>query len=88
MDLKTHCKERKIKQSKIIRVVGIQKDRLSRLFNGKPANFGIIELMTLCKYLDVKPSELTENYKVLMDCKKFYLKEKAPQGCVNIEGLN
>lgn len=88
MDLKAYCKERKIKQSKIIRVVGVPKDRLSRLVNGKSANFGIIELMTLCKYLDVKPSELTENYKVLMDCKKFYLKEKAPQGCANIEGLN
>lgn len=88
MDLKAYCKERKVKQSKIIKVVGVQKDRLSRLFNGKSANFGIIELMTLCKYLDVKPSELTENYKVLMDCKKFYLKEKAPQGCANIEGLN
>ena len=88
MDLKAYCKERKIKQSKIIKVVGIQKERLSRLFNGKPANFGIIELMTLCKYLNVKPSELTENYKVLMDSKKFYLKEKAPQGCANIEGLN
>lgn len=87
MDLKAYCKERKVKQSKIIKVVWVQKDRLSRLFNGKSANFGIIELMTLCKYLDVKPSELTENYKVLMDCKKFYLKEKAPQGCANIEGL-
>lgn len=88
MDLKAYCKERKVKQSKIIKVVGVQKDRLSRLFNGKPANFGIIELMTLCKYLDVKPSELTENYKVLMDSQKFYLKEKAPQRCANIEGLN
>ena len=67
--------------------MGIPKCRLSRLFNGKPENFGIIELMTLCKYLDVKPSELTENYKVLMDSKKFYLKEKAPQRCANIEGL-
>lgn len=88
MDLKAYCKKRKIKQSKIIKVVGIQKERLSRLFNGKPANFGIIELITLCKYLNVKPSELTENYKVLMDSKKFYLKEKAPQRCANIEGLN
>ena len=88
MDLKAYCKSKKIKQVGVIKATGIKKDRLSHLFNGKPVNFGIIELMTLCKYLDVKPSELTENYKVLMDSKKFYLKEKAPQGCANIEGLN
>ena len=88
MDLKAYCKSKKIKQVAVIKATGIKKDRLSHLFNGKPVNFGIIELMTLCKYLDVKPSELTENYKVLMNNKKFYLKEKAPQRCANIEGLN
>lgn len=88
MNLKAYCKSKKIKQVAVIKATGIQKDRLSHLFNGKPVNFGIIELMTLCKYLDVKPSELTEDYKVLMNNKKFYLKEKAPQRCANIEGLN
>ena len=88
MDLKAYCKSKKIKQVAVIKATGIKKDRLSHLFNGKPVNFGIIELMTLCKYLDVKPSELTENYKVLMNNKKFHLKEKAPQRCANIEGLN
>lgn len=88
MDLKAYCKSKKIKQVAVIKATGIKKDRLSHLFNGKPVNFGIIELITLCKYLDVKPSELTENYKVLMNNKKFYLKEKAPQRCANIEGLN
>ena len=88
MNLKAYCKSKKIKQVAVIKATGIKKDRLSHLFNGKPVNFGIIELMTLCKYLDVKPSELTENYKVLMNNKKFYLKEKAPQRCANIEGLN
>lgn len=87
MDLKAYCKSKKIKQVAVIKATGIKKDRLSHLFNGKPVNFGIIELMTLCKYLDVKPSKLTENYKVLMNNKKFYLKEKAPQRCANIEGL-
>lgn len=76
MDLKAYCKSKKIKQVGVIKATGIKKDRLSYLFNGKPVNFGIIELMTLCKYLDVKPSELTENYKVLMNNKKFYLKKK------------
>ena len=88
MDLKAYCKSKKIKQVAVIKATGIKKDRLSHLFNDKPVNFGIIELMTLCKYLEVKPSELTENYKVLMNNKKFYLKEKAPQRCANIEGLN
>ena len=88
MDLKAYCKSKKIKQVAVIKATGIKKDRLNHLFNGKPVNFGIIELMTLCKYLEVKPSELTENYKVLMNNKKFYLKEKAPQRCANIEGLN
>ena len=87
MNLKAYCKSKKIKQVAVIKATGIKKDRLSHLYNGKPVNFGIIELMTLCKYLDVKPSELTENYKVLMNNKKFCLKEKAPQGCANIEGL-
>lgn len=88
MNLKAYCKSKKIKQVAVIKATGIKKDRLSHLFNDKPVNFGIIELMTLCKYLEVKPSELTENYKVLMNNKKFYLKEKAPQRCANIEGLN
>lgn len=87
MNLKAYCKSKKIKQVAVIKATGIKKDRLSHLFNDKPVNFGIIELMTLCKYLEVKPSELTENYKVLMKNKKFYLKEKAPQRCANIEGL-
>lgn len=88
MDLKAYCKGRGIKQSRIVRLVGIPKDRLCRLVNGKPVNLTILELMKFCKFLGLKPSEVTSEYSVLMDCQKFYLKEKAPQGCANIEGLN
>ena len=87
MDLKAYCKGRGIKQSRIVRLVGIPKDRLCRLVNGKSVNLTILELMKFCKFLVLKPSEVTSEYSVLMDCQKFYLKEKAPQGCANIEGL-
>ena len=88
MDLKAYCKERGIKQSRITRLVGIPKDRLCRLVNGKPVNLTILELMKFCKFLGLKPSQATSGYTVFMDSQKFYLKEKAPQGCANIEGLN
>ena len=88
MDLKAYCKERGIKQSRITRLVGIPKDRLCRLINGKPVNLTILELMKFCKFLSLKPSQVTSGYIVYMDSQKFYLKEKAPQKCANIEGLN
>lgn len=88
MDLKAYCKGLGIKQSRIVRLVGIPKDRLCRLVNGKPVNLTILELMKFCKFLGLKPSEVTSGYAVFMDSQKFYLKEKAPQGCANIEGLN
>lgn len=88
MDLKAYCKGLGIKQSRIVRLVGIPKDRLCRLVNGKPVNLTILELMKFCKFLSLKPSEVTSGYTVFMDSQKFYLKEKAPQGCANIEGLN
>ncbi len=88
MDLKAYCKGLGIKQSRIVRLVGIPKDRLCRLVNHKPVNLTILELMKLCKFLYLKPSQVTSGYAVLMDSKKFYLKEKAPQRCANIEGLN
>lgn len=88
MNLKEYCKSRGIKQSRITRLVGIPKDRLCRLVNGKPVNLTILELMKFCKFLSLKPSEVTSGYTVFMDSQKFYLKEKAPQGCANIEGLN
>ena len=88
MDLKAYCKGLGIKQSRIVRLVGIPKDRLCRLFNGKPVNLTILELMKFCKFLGLKPSEVTSGYAVFMDSQKFYLKEKAPQGCANIVGLN
>ena len=87
MDLKGYCKSRGIKQSRITRLVGIPKDRLCRLVNGKPVNLTILELMKFCKFLGLKPSQVTSGYIVFMDSQKFYLKEKAPQGCANIEGL-
>lgn len=87
MNLKEYCKSRGIKQSRITRLVGIPKDRLCRLVNGKPVNLTILELMKFCKFLSLKPSEVTSGYTVFMDSQKFYLKEKAPQGCANIEGL-
>lgn len=88
MDLKAYCKGLGIKQSRIVRLVGIPKDRLCRLVNGKPVNLKILELMKFCKFLGLKPSEVTSGYAVIMDSEKFYLKEKAPQRCANIEGLN
>lgn len=88
MDLKEYCKSRGIKQSRIVRLVGIPKDRLCRLVNGKPANLTILELMKFCKFLGLKLSEVTSGYTVYMDSQKFCLKEKAPQRCANIEGLN
>lgn len=88
MDLKAYCKGRGIKQSRIVRLVGIPKDKLCRLVNGKPVNLTILELMKFCKFLGLKPSEVTRGYAVFMDSQKFHLKEKAPQGCANIEGLN
>lgn len=77
MDLKAYCKERGIKQSRITRLVGIPKDRLCRLINGKPVNLTILELMKFCKFLGLKPSQVTSSYAVFMDSQKFYLKEKA-----------
>ena len=88
VDLKAYCKERGIKQSRITRLVGIPKDRLCRLVNGKPVNLTILELMKFCKFLSLKPSQVTSGYIVYMDSQKFYLKERAPQKCANIEGLN
>ena len=79
MDLKAYCKGLGIKQSRIVRLVGIPKDRLCRLVNGKPVNLTILELMKFCKFLGLKPSEVTSGYAVFMDSQKFYLKEKAPQ---------
>lgn len=87
MNLKEYCKNRGIKQRRITRLVGIPKDRLCRLVNGKPVNLTILELMKFCKFLGLKPSQVTDSYSVYMDSQKFYLKEKAPQGCANIEGL-
>lgn len=71
MDLKVYCKKRRIKQIQITKAVGIPKVRLRKL----------------CKFLGLKPSQITSGYTVYMDSQKFYLKEKAPQGCANIEGL-
>lgn len=88
MNLKACCKERGIKQSRITKLVGIPKDRLCRLVNGKTVNLTILELMKFCKFLGLKPSQVTSGYTVYMDSQKFYLKEKAPQRCANIEGLN
>lgn len=87
MNLKEYCKNRGIKQRRITRLVGIPKDRLCRLVNGKPVNLMILELMKFCKFLGLNSSQVTSGYSVLMDSQKFYLKEKAPQGCANIEGL-
>ena len=87
MDLKAYCKKRRIKQVQITKAVGIPKVRLSFLFNNRPVDLSILELMKLCKFLGLKPSQVTSGYAVFMDGQKFYLKEKAPQGCANIEGL-
>lgn len=88
MDLKAYCKKRRIKQVQITKAVGIPKVRLSFLFNNRPVVLSILELMKFCKFLGLKPSQVTSGYAVFMDSQKFYLKEKAPQGCANIEGLN
>ena len=87
MDLKAYCKKRRIKQVQITKAVGIPKVRLSFLFNNRPVVLSILELMKFCKFLGLKPSQVTSGYTVFMDSQKFYLKEKAPQGCANIEGL-
>lgn len=87
MDLKEYCKKRRIKQVQITKVVGIPKVRLSFLFNNRTVDLSILELMKLCKFLGLKPSQVTSGYAVFMDSQKFYLKEKAPQRCANIEGL-
>ena len=87
MDLKAYCKKRRIKQVQITKAVGIPKVRLSFLFNNRPVDLSILELMKLCKFLGLKPSQVTSGYAVFMDGQKFCLKEKAPQGCANIEGL-
>ena len=78
MDLKAYCKKRRIKQVKITKAVGIPKVRLSFLFNNRPVDLSILELMKLCKFLGLKPSQVTSGYAVFMDGQKFYLKEKAP----------
>lgn len=88
MDLKAYCKKRRIKQVQITKAVGIPKVRLSFLFNNRPVVLSILELMKFCKFLGLKPSQVTSSYAVFMDSQKFYLKEKAPQRCANIEGLN
>ena len=88
MDLKAYCKKKRIKQVQITKAVGIPKVRLSFLFNDRPVDLSILELMKLCKFLGLKPSQVTSSYAVFMDSQKFYLKEKAPQRCANIEGLN
>ena len=88
MDLKAYCKKKRIKQVQITKAVGIPKVRLSFLFNNRPVVLSILELMKFCKFLGLKPSQVTSGYAVFMDSQKFYLKEKAPQGCANIEGLN
>ena len=88
MDLKAYCKKKRIKQVQITKAVGIPKVRLSFLFNNRPVDLSILELMKLCKFLGLKPSQVTSSYAVFMDSQKFYLKEKAPQRCANIEGLN
>lgn len=87
MDLKAYCKKRRIKQVQITKAVGIPKVRLSFLFNNRPVVLSILELMKFCKFLGLKPSQVTNSYAVFMDSQKFYLKEKAPQRCANIEGL-
>lgn len=88
MNLKAYCKNRRIKQVQITKVIGIPKVRLSFLFNNRTVDLSILELMKLCKFLGLKPSQITSGYTVYMDSQKFYLKEKAPQKCANIEGLN
>ena len=88
MDLKAYCKKRRIKQVQITKAVGIPKVRLSFLFNNRPVVLSILELMKFCKFLGLNPSQVTSGYAVFMDSQKFYLKEKAPQRCANIEGLN
>ena len=87
MDLKSYCKKKRIKQVQITKAVGIPKVRLSFLFNNRPVVLSILELMKFCKFLGLKPSQVTSGYTVFMDSQKFYLKEKAPQRCANIEGL-
>lgn len=87
MDLKSYCKKERIKQVQITKAVGIPKVRLSFLFNNRPVVLSILELMKFCKFLGLKPSQVTSGYTVFMDSQKFYLKEKAPQRCANIEGL-
>lgn len=88
MNLKAYCKKKRIKQVQITKAVGIPKVRLSFLFNNRPVVLSILELMKFCKFLGLKPSQVTSGYTVFMDSQKFYLKEKAPQRCANIEGLN
>lgn len=88
MDLKAYCKKRRIKQVQITKAVDIPKVRLSFLLNNRPVVLSILELMKFCKFLGLKPSQVTSGYTVYMDSQKFYLKEKAPQRCANIEGLN